>query len=589
MSDLGIVLTPLFNDRFEILVYPELLNKGISILNRLVKVQFSKDDSSGYVLGKINNFRVESSLAEHPEVARSIAQHEDKEAIKNILKSKTSLILECEVISAFNSEGKRVLLDFPLRPVEKVCFVDEDLKKSLFRSIDFLFSFGKISGTKMPHYVYLADCDVLGEAYHILLAGQSGSGKSTLAKMMLLGYAKNSSEMNIFILDPVGEFTNAFNNQDRGTFKLELGKLWDNINRKRPLLYSLNNIALDTWEIFEELLVRHEVFKNIGVKHSENQKDASEYFIKALKSNGIKLNETVKAINMENGSFLRKILLSEGFLKSVYSDKERRQRVESLINQDDSYKSFLNDYKKVAELFDTSKRKTTIKKLTWSIPNKKGETIVVDLSSLDWTDSVKYLLIKEILNNLYNASLETYKRQKKTNFNTLVVLDEAHRIAPSEKYLENKEYAQKAKKATINAFVETRKFGLGWMVISTRISLLDPKLFEHTRVKILGYGLGTGTDADLLRETFGSDFLRVYNQIPDPTDPLSERRTHTFAVHGPICLLSRNVPEIIDVFSTPQELFEANNINAYADINSQQQEDSADSTDSTEFFEDLPF
>jgi hypothetical protein len=240
--------------------------------------------------------------------------------------------------------------------------------------------------------------------------------------------------------------------------------------------------------------------------------------------------------------------------------------MKTALHDPTQYETFVKKFLEIAKLFDKSSGGMQIKSVIFSLIQKiedkeNGKTIVIDLSSLDWTDPVKYLLIKEILDVLYYSAQDVYKKYGKSDFNTLVVLDEAHRIAPPDKYIEDSRiYMQDVKKSVIRSYIETRKFGLGWIAISTRLSLLDTKIFEHARIKILGYGLTTGTDRDLLREQFGHEFVELYSKLPDPYDPFCKERTHVFTICGPITLLSREKPETFKVFSDVTTFLSENNI-----------------------------
>lgn len=63
----------------------------------------------------------------------------------------------------------------------------------------------------------------------------------------------------------------------------------------------------------------------------------------------------------------------------------------------------------------------------------------------------------------------------------------------------------------------------------------------------------------LLREDFGSEILNLYFSIADPTDPLNPEREHTFLIAGPVTVLSRKDPELITIFSKPEEFLWFNN------------------------------
>lgn len=568
MRIVGITVTPVEAGKINVAAYADLLSQGEPIIGKLVGI---KTDVMGIgeveVIAIVISYRAENPLALDPRVAQRLREIIEKaKAVKDLVGLREALVLECEPITAFNEAGNRVPLNFPLKPFLDVYEVSDLLQRLESRSgfPGRLWYLGHWHGTGIPHPVWLADPKALGEAYHAIIVGQTGSGKSTLAKMLLLGYACSSPEVNIFVLDPAGEFSCAFKDEDRGRFRLNLGQLWRKIGRKEPKVYSLENLAFDRWEIFEELLKEEEVFLHLNIKHSQNQEYAASYLTDTLKNRGIRLKSLSEAI--EDNRLLKEVLLSDEFLNRVYTDPNRRQEVKAAINSDESFRTFREKVLNVSKLFkiDESGR-TTLTRLAWSIMKSQGETVIIDLSAYSWADPIKYLLIKELLDQLYQASLKAYKEKYEAAANTLVIIDEVHRIAPSRELSENIGYQADCKRALIRAYIETRKFGLGWTVISTRFSTLDHNIYEHARVKIIGWGLGTGRDADILRELYGRRFLENYRRLPDPSDPFSERK-HVFAIDGPICVFSRSEPEFVEVSSNPRKFLEKNRLKSEEEV-----------------------
>jgi len=163
--------------------------------------------------------------------------------------------------------------------------------------------------------------------------------------------------------------------------------------------------------------------------------------------------------------------------------------------------------------------------------------------------------VREILRHLYELGLGLYRKDENLNLNTLVVLEEAHNYVPR--------WTDDAETTTLSDeigkyFMETRKFGIGWMCITTRPSNVRREVFEHSRVKFIGMGLTSGPDAELLKEAFGPEFLNIYRLFPDPSDPLSPKKEVCFAISGPITILSRKRPDLITVFSSKEEFLKVN-------------------------------
>ena len=568
-KSVGVTITPT-TEKIRIVAHKDLLTQGEPILGKLLGIETEvMGIGKVEVLVKVLSYKVENPFGIDPQVAQRLRELIEKaRAVRDLVELREALILECEPITAFSEAGTRIPLDFPLKTFLNAYEVDPDFLQNLKKQREALrgelWYLGYWHGTKLPLPVWLADPRELDEAYHAIIVGQTGSGKSTLAKMLLLGYACASADVNLIVLDPAGEFSAAFKDRDRGRFKLNLGQLWKETRREEPQVYGIEDLIFDRWEIFEELLKEKEAFLHLNIKHPENQGLAASYLTNELR-NRKKIELESLGERVKDDHLLEEILLSGGFLDRVYSDQRRRKEVEDAVKSEGNWKAFLNAFSDISERFrrDPSSRRIQLRRLVWGIirpeMRPRGRTMIIDLSGYSWEDPIKYLIIKELLDHLYNASLASYKREHQAAANTLVVIDEVHRIAPSRELGEEVSYQRDCKRSLIKAFMETRKYGLGWTVISTRLSTIDRNLYEHARVKIIGWGLSTGRDADILRELYGREFLEAYRKLPDPSDPFSERR-HVFVIEGPICVLSRGPAEFIQVFDNPEEFLEGNQL-----------------------------
>jgi DNA helicase HerA-like ATPase len=75
-----------------------------------------------------------------------------------------------------------------------------------------------------------------------------------------------------------------------------------------------------------------------------------------------------------------------------------------------------------------------------------------------WNDNVRLIVLNEFLKSLNRQAQEAYREG--SSINTLVIIDEAHRLAPREKP-ENLEL-ENVKNTFKDAVRTTRKFGLVW-------------------------------------------------------------------------------------------------------------------------------
>ena len=155
------------------------------------------------------------------------------------------------------------------------------------------------------------------------------------------------------------------------------------------------------------------------------------------------------------------------------------------------------------------------------------------------------------------------KYQEGKSFNTLVVLDEAHRLAP--RVYSQPDRQQRIKTRLIDAAKTTRKFGLGWMFISQTLSSLDRDIIDSgLRVFFFGFGLGVGTEFQALRDLAGRSgkALELYQRFRDPGSALNNAsREYSFMTIGPVSPLSfAGTPLFLNVFTNPDDFLRANQI-----------------------------
>jgi hypothetical protein len=123
--------------------------------------------------------------------------------------------------------------------------------------------------------------------------------------------------------------------------------------------------------------------------------------------------------------------------------------------------------------------------------------------------------------------------------NVLVVLDEAHRHAPSTRGLEG--YPAILLNLLRRAARETRKYGIGWMFISQTLGGLDTEILQQMRVHFFGFGLALGDEFRKLKEFAGGDdrAMELYNSFRDPQAfPSKEQREFPFMAAA-LCHRSR--------------------------------------------------
>jgi len=540
--------------------------EGEAILGRLVQIK----NGDKLVIGRVVDFYRKSELLENYDQAKHFDKRKDSETTQEILNFHEGIVLEIDLITAL-SGITRASLNSPIKLLSEVEFLEDfPIERNAYTGY-----LGHFWDTNIKAPLVLQDFQTLKEAYHFFVAGQTGSGKSTLVQMLLALYNKLNPRMNFLILDTVGEFTASFKGE-RDLF-LHLKDVW----KGQVEIYTPpEDLALEGWELFAELCLENEIMKHLAVKSAGNARDGVDYIVERLierieqekkrQSNlfnftdDITTKDLTKRIVKEVVDNLRN---DRDFVERVYKMKEHKESLSFSLKNPVRFKKFAEAIQEIVELFTVVKSNGTVKKtigdvvdgfLKSALERSSGKCVVLDLTLYKAggnSEGMRSKYVREILRHLYEVGLDLYRKNKNLNLNTLVVLEEAHNYVP--KWTEDDETAALSNEIA-RYFTETRKFGIGWMCITTRPSNVRREVFDHSRVKFIGMGLTSGPDAELLKETFSPEFLNTYRLFPDPSDPLSPKKEVCFAIAGPITILSRQSPEFITVFGSKEDFLKAN-------------------------------
>jgi energy-coupling factor transporter ATP-binding protein EcfA2 len=540
--------------------------EGEAILGRLVQIK----NADKLIIGRVVDFYRKSNLLKDYDQAKHFEKRKDSETTQEILNFHEGIVLEIELLTAL-SGGVRVPLNFPIKHLSEVEFLEEfPLERTAYMGY-----LGHFWGTNIKAPLILQDFQTLKEAYHFFVAGQTGSGKSTLVQMLLALYNKLNPRMNFLILDTVGEFTASFKGK-RELF-LHLKDVWQG---QVEIYTPPEDIALEGWELFKELCLDNEIMKHLDVRSEGSAKEGVNYIVEKLierikqekkkQSNLFQLTEDITTKDLTDEiakEVIQHLKNDRNFVERVYKMKDAKESLISALSDPVRVKKFAEAIQGVVEQFTVVKPDGTTKKtirdvvdgfLRSVLKGPSGKCVVLNLTLYKAGGnlaSMRSKYVREILRHLYEVGLDLYRKNEDLNLNTLVVLEEAHNYVP--KWTDNDETTTLSNEI-VKYFTETRKFGIGWMCITTRPSNVRREVFDHSRVKFIGMGLTSGPDAELLKETFGPEFLNTYRLFPDPSDPLSPKKEVCFAIAGPITILSRQSPEFITVFSSKEEFLKAN-------------------------------
>ena len=376
------------------------------------------------------------------------------------------------------------------------------------------------------------------EAYHTGVFGKTGSGKSGLAKMLLTAYSRHP-EMGVLIIDPQGEFSRELDGTQVGQQGLPLRDTLTASGRSIEV-YRVRDLALDTWDLFEALLVTSNLLQDaIGIRAQQSVDLAAEIVRTALET-----HHTLPSLNNKD-ALASALLQLHQQANRIYSGKERaaqlRASLAELANDTVLETVYTRYWLPLTELFASG---NTLSDVVEQLLNTTTDRAVVsiDLSQAGqghmWSPELQSQILTVLLERLVQHASQTLTIGDTANL--LVLLDEAHRFAPSG-YLERESNAATLRDTLRSAVRETRKYGLGWFFVSQTVASLDTDIVQQLSSLFFGAGLALGDEFDSLKQLVGGDTnaLSHYQSFRHPQNsPTRELRQFPFMAVGPVSPLS---------------------------------------------------
>lgn len=414
-----------------------------------------------------------------------------------------------------------------------------------------------------------------GEAYHLGVFGKTGSGKSGLAKMMLCAYARHP-QLGVLVIDPQGEFSLEFSGTRVGQQGLQLDQVVRGQGRAVHV-YRIGDLQLDDWETFEEMLQSLRFLEQLGIptRSADNSRKAAEVIRNALEGahrldnlgTQQALDDALRAVADQNNAT---------YIYSSQRARELQQRVQRLQNDQNRLAQVLNQsWVPICQLFNRGQNRQRL----FSYPGQQpgiinmllgsaGDSsprpvIVIDISRQGnqrfWSEELQRRILGKLLNILVSQATSSLSTQQSAN--VLVLLDEAHRHAPSGRLDQDSE-AERLRLLLRRAVRETRKYGLGWFFISQTLGGLDPEILQQLRILAFGFGLAMGSEFDRLRDFVGGDkrSLELYQSFRDPQSfPARNLQEFPFMAVGPVSPLAfSGKPVFFSMFTDMQRFLQAN-------------------------------
>lgn len=555
-ENIGVMGSPSSTSEITIDILGTAIDK--KLVGNLCTFEYTQESKDQLALGQIIEVQMQNIWAQDPTMRGLIRQKGRVEPVTERQDVHTADLIVSAVFTTDNNKIIPSMLGTVPATGTYIKLVDENIMSSLFSDYNKeLFYLGRVYGNvvKLPmwfkHFGSIKD-NGLGEGQHIGVFGKTGSGKSVLAKMIITAYCKHP-EMSIFILDPQGEFSKEFSPETKvGNF------LKNNLKRNIKIL-NLTNLVFDfDKDLLKDLLVASGFFKDLTIWYDEHVPRLIDAFLDILE--GYKPWDYCKKDAFE---LLWSKLSEDDFLKGIIGTKEVRQRVLGKIlnptKKEEAYKRWVGINNIFKYRGQDSIRLTEVLEKTQSA----GNLVIIDLSysanvsELIWNEKIQYIAIKQFLSGISKYSDKKYRDNE--NMNSLVVIDEAHRLAPNEKQSES---IEQIKSILIDAVRTTRKAGLGWMFISQTLASMDKEILMQLRTYIFGFGLGWGSELRSLQDLIGgaTSAIKLYQLFKDPQSSMGKRE-FPFMVKGPISPLSfSDSPLFLTALDYPEEFFNVNGI-----------------------------
>jgi len=336
------------------------------------------------------------------------------------------------------------------------------------------------------------------------------------------------------------------------------------LDRKIKIL-NLQNLVFDFGESFlTDLLNASGFFHRLRMTFEDHWPRFTEETIKLLKGGKGTVDEEIKHWNYYKKESFKRLwfqIPKDAFLNKIIYTERPRERIKEVwksLNFDEMY--FI--WASITKLF-SYKSNENVKLTKLLEETSKGKPLVIiDISSpgkteeLFWNEKIQLIAIEQFLSRI---ALQAENRFKDGgNLNSLVVVDEAHRLAPRGK--PENDMVSRIKSIFIDAVRTTRKFGLGWMFISQSLSSLDREIINQIRIYIFGFGLGWGVERQALKEIIGgaTEALKLYQNFRDPQSGL-RKKEYPFMTMGPISPLSfSSTPLFFNALDYKSEFFKVN-------------------------------
>lgn len=460
--------------------------------------------------------------------------------------------------------------------------VTNEVIAEVVRSEDDLHYLGHLHGTDVRAPLNVRDFTGDRGAFHVGFFGMTGAGKSVMAALYLAGQMRHRDH-GMIVIDPQGQWASEtglpFSLQE---WAREMGR--EVVVRRVSEDLRLQKDA----PLFGELLGKSKFTAEITKMSAET----AELFLDEL----VKVVRKHPAWEDADPADLLRATLAEmrapSVLGRVYADDARRDRlrdaIDEALNDATRFRDLMRPWAPLHNLFAATNPGGGVRHSLWGTiahvfdrgarAGSPAPLLILDMSTsgqVSWVrdlladddtaavldairvldqDSIKAAIIRKACRTLKEASEGAFREGE--TLNTMVVFDEAWRYAPPVHTATDEEI--KALSADLAGyFRDTRKFGIGWTVISQSPRSINQDCFDQLSIRVLGYGLGGADLAKVAEQMDDTDHLKLYRGFapPDSTRP----KVYPFMLSGPVSPLSFTKAPVFIAAYTDFDAFRADN------------------------------
>ncbi len=468
--------------------------KNRSISGKLCEIEINSDIGLQRVLCRINRVDMVNPIHETQEFQQVIA---DKGYLPYYSGDCDILTAEVEIIACIRaSDGAFSGIACPpksgtlLRVLHDTEIVDYQVEKKYQAVIGNLPDEPSMPMSVVNRHFGEWDDGGHGEAKHTCIFGQNGSGKTVLALSLIATQLAANPLQGCLIPDTAGDISRG-GSHSKGDFKFNFIELLNKAGRK-PQYIPISEVRLTSKTSFKQLL--NPVLRRILNMHGEKSEQLAD-----------KVTEEIfdKEVNLALAQPGRVLDEAIDKIPSIYTGAKRNEKLteaQEIKTNPAQNRSWIRAYTNgVMKYFEG---KYSIDELVQGFMDQ-GRIILINMATL--SESEQHYVMYEIFSKTKRKAESDFKALGVTR-NGLVVLDEGPRWAP--------QYGDdEVTKVIRDAFNTTRKLGIGWMIVSQRITAISKDIVAQCHTKYVGRGMGIGADRDYMKEFFREEGLVAYDQL----------------------------------------------------------------------------